>query len=103
MWRNIVAADYVNFSKPSYDNPPLAMSNIDIIDRSRLSFDGINITDAFMTGSIKYRPYFQLAVSTFDEQITLSVAFHGTQADQEKIQNLLKELDKELSFAERTH
>lgn len=81
----------------NYDNPPLAMSNIGIIDHNRLSFDGMHITGAFVTGSIKYKPFFQLALSTFEDQITFSVGFHGTQADKEKIEAFLKRLDKELA------
>lgn len=79
-----------------YHNPPLALSNIGIIDHKRLTFDHIKIHSAFITGSIKYNPLFQLALSTFDNEVTFSVAFHGTQADQKKIGLFLKILDKEL-------
>jgi NRPS condensation-like uncharacterized protein len=79
-----------------YHNPPLAMSNLGIIDQKRLSFEGVHITEAFMTGSIKYSPFFQLALSTFNDQITFSVGFHGTLADKGKIQEFLTELDNEL-------
>lgn len=80
----------------SYRNPPLAMSNIGILDGNRLAFDGIPAKSAFMSGSIKYKPYFQLALSTFGNELTLSVAFHGTCADREKIERFLKAVDCEL-------
>jgi NRPS condensation-like uncharacterized protein len=79
-----------------YLNPPFAMSNIGVIDRNRLSFDGLHVTAAYMTGSIKYSPYVQLAVSTFEDQPTLSIAFHGTQSDRGKIVRLLEEIDNAL-------
>ena len=83
-----------------YHNPPFAMSNIGIIDHARLTFDNIQIKSAFMTGSIKYNPYFQLALSTFKGELTLSVAFHGTLADKEKIDDFLSTVDETLPFYE---
>jgi NRPS condensation-like uncharacterized protein len=77
-------------------NPPIAMTNIGIIDKSRLLFDNIDVAGAFMTGSIKYKPYFQLALTTFDDEVTFSINFHGTQHDKEVIRNFLLELDREL-------
>lgn len=79
-----------------YRNPPLAMSNIGVIDSGRLSFDGVPVTSAFITGSVKYSPLFQLALSTFEDEVTLSVAFHGTKRDREKIGRFLEAIDKEL-------
>jgi NRPS condensation-like uncharacterized protein len=80
----------------AYRNPPLAMSNIGILDHRRLVFDQVPAKGAFMSGSIKYKPYFQLALSTFRNELTLSVAFHGTQADQTKIEQFLEAVDREL-------
>lgn len=79
-----------------YRNPPLAMSNIGVIDHRRLSFDGTEIKSAFVTGSVKYQPFFQLALSTFHNEVTLSVAFHGTRADKEKIEGFLRSVDAAL-------
>lgn len=81
----------------AYRNPPLAMSNIGVIDSRRLSFDRAPVTSAYITGSVKYSPLFQLALSTFQNEVTLSVAFHGTQADREKIGRFLESIDEELS------
>ncbi len=80
----------------AYRNPPLAMSNIGVLDEKRLAFDGIPAKSAFMSGSVKYRPYFQLAISTFRNELTLSAAFHGTRKDQEKIRRFLEAVDREL-------
>lgn len=82
-----------------YHNPPFAMSNLGIIDEKRLSFNGLNITGAFMTGSIKYAPLLQLALSTFKQKITFTVACHGTQADKELLAEFLLELDREIALA----
>jgi len=76
--------------------PPLAMSNIGIIDKKRLVFGKMKVTNAFISGSIKYKPLIQLSLSTFDERITFSFGFHGTLADKEKLTKLLEEFEKEL-------
>ena len=80
----------------AYRNPPLAMSNIGILDRRRLMFDGVPAQSAFMSGSIKYSPYFQLAVSTYRNEVTLSTAFHGTPEDRTAIERFLCMVEEEL-------
>jgi NRPS condensation-like uncharacterized protein len=77
-------------------NPPIHMTNIGIVDKQRLSFDNVEVTGAFMTGSIKYKPYFQVALSSFDDEVTFSTSFYGTQADKERIRQFLWALDGEL-------
>lgn len=79
-----------------FNNPPIAITNIGIIHKNNLIFDGVDIIDMYISGSIKYKPYFQVAVTTFDNEITLSVNFYGTQDDKEKINNFLSVLDEEL-------
>ena len=76
--------------------PPLAMSNIGIIDKERLVFGEMKVTNAFITGSIKYKPLIQLSLSTYDNRITFSFGFHGTPSDQRKLTELLEEFEKEL-------
>lgn len=80
----------------SFSNAPIAFTNIGIIDKSRISFGTAEITEAYMTGSIKYAPYFQLAVSTFDKQATLSINLYGTQSDRIKISLFLDSIVQEL-------
>ncbi len=52
-----------------------------------------------MTGSIKYPPYFQLAISTFDNEATLSVNLYGTISDRNQIASFLGKLMLELKNA----
>lgn len=80
----------------AYRNPPLAMSNIGILDYRQLVFDGKPVRSAFMSGSVKYPPYFQLAVSTFRNELTLSAAFHGTPADRAAVTRFLAAVEAEL-------
>lgn len=80
----------------SFSNPPLAMTNIGVIDKKKLVFKGMNVTDAFISGSIKFKPYFQIAVTTFDNEVTLTVNFHGTQNDKKKIENFLDAFEMQM-------
>jgi NRPS condensation-like uncharacterized protein len=81
-----------------FSNPTIAITNIGIIHKNKLIFHEANITDIYISGSIKYNPYFQLAVATFDNEITLSINFYGTKEDKEKINEFLFVLDKELAI-----
>ncbi|WP_236886661.1 hypothetical protein [Clostridium beijerinckii] len=77
-------------------NPPIAFTNIGIIDERQLAFGDIDIIEAYMTGSIKYDPYFQLAISTFNNVATLSVNLYGTQSDKNKVNIFLDKFINEL-------
>lgn len=83
--------------KKKFTNPLIAFTNIGILDKTRLKFGKVEITKAYMTGSIKYSPYFQLAISTFDDQAILSVNLYGTQSDRNTISIFLDKLVQELN------
>jgi NRPS condensation-like uncharacterized protein len=85
--------------RKKFTNPLIAFTNIGILDKTRLTFGKAAIIRAYMTGSIKYSPYFQLAISTFDDQATLSVNLYGTQSDRNKISLFLDKLVQELQNA----
>lgn len=84
-----------------FNNPTIAMTNIGIIDKKKLVFDGLNIKDTFICGSIKYKPYFQIAITTFDDEITLSINFCGTESDKTKIIEFLSIFENELTISEK--
>jgi NRPS condensation-like uncharacterized protein len=81
-------------------NPLIAMTNMGVLDSKRLQFGHQRPTDAFLSSSIKYRPYFQLAVSCYDGKITLSSNLLGTKSDRNCILSLLDELADELLHAD---
>lgn len=84
--------------KQYYVNPMIGITNIGIIDSSRLIFGKKVIKDAFVTGSIKYPPYFQLAFTTFSNTITFSVALYGSKIDAGLVQEFFSLLNKELQL-----
>ena len=82
--------------RKKFVNPLIAISNLGIIDSERFLFGKTPIEEAFATGSIKYPPYFQLALTSFNDTITFSVGLYGTEDDRELVQKFLGILDKEL-------
>ena len=82
--------------KKSFKNPLICMTNIGILDSKKLAFEGISVDEAFMCGSIKYKPYFQVALSSSKDSITFSVNLYGTLEDRNSIKEFLNILDDEL-------
>ncbi|GFZ33760.1 siderophore synthetase [Clostridium zeae] len=82
--------------KKHFNNPVLGMTNIGVIDKSKLKFSHTEVEQAFMCGSIKYAPYFQLALSSFDNTITLTVNLFGDMNDQLAVNDFLQQIVDEL-------
>ncbi|MFX1238281.1 MAG: acyltransferase [Promethearchaeota archaeon] len=80
-------------------NPPICMTNVGILDSTRMYFSDIRPCDAFLCGSIKYKPHFQLAMSTYKEELTLSVNLYGSSSDRDLILAFLKEIEEEIFTA----
>jgi NRPS condensation-like uncharacterized protein len=96
IFRIIGAKRSYSFSKKSLKTPNICMTNIGILDSCRLLFKGSSIINAFMCGSIKYRPHFQMALSSYANKITLSVNLYGSDYDREIIANFFTSIDAEL-------
>ncbi|MDR0855319.1 MAG: condensation domain-containing protein [Christensenellaceae bacterium] len=64
-----------------FKNPLVGISNIGIIGDKEVEFGNAEIIDAYMTGSIKHPPYIQLALTTFKNKITFTMAEFGTMQD----------------------
>ena len=77
-------------------NPLICMTNVGILDPARISFGDLRPYDAFLCGSIKYKPYFQLAMSTYDGEITLSVNLYGSAGDRDRILSFFDGLEAQL-------
>ena len=77
-------------------NPFICMTNIGVLDAARLSFGDLRPTDAYLCGSIKYKPYFQLAMSSYQDELTLSVNLYGSASDRARILSFLEDIDAEL-------
>ncbi|MBQ9114885.1 MAG: hypothetical protein IJY07_03005, partial [Clostridia bacterium] len=79
-----------------YTNPYIGMSNIGIINPLEFAFDGLTLIDAFYSGAVKYKPYMQLALTTFQNEITFSVGIRGNDQDAEIFHNFMKDIIQEI-------
>ena len=58
-------------------NPLICMTNVGELDSKRLAFEGTSVESAYICGSIKHKPHFQLALCGFDGTLTLSSNLYG--------------------------
>jgi NRPS condensation-like uncharacterized protein len=82
-------------------NPLICMTNIGELDSKRLAFEGTRVESAYICGSIKHKPHFQLALSGFDGTLTLSSNLYGSEKDLKKIEAFLGEIEEELTVLRR--
>jgi NRPS condensation-like uncharacterized protein len=78
-------------------NPLICMTNVGILDSAQISFGGLRPSDAYLCGSIKNKPYSQLAMSSYNGELTLSVNLSGSAADRDYVLSFLNKIDAELS------
>lgn len=76
--------------------PKLSYTNLGILEEESLRFGNITPSSAFMTGAIKYSPYFQIAASTFKNALTLSCNLYAATESVQAIEHFLSELHAEL-------
>jgi NRPS condensation-like uncharacterized protein len=81
--------------KSSLKNPLICMTNVGILDSTRISFGDLHPHDAFLCGSIKYKPHFQLAMSSYEDEITLSSNLYGSASDRDNIFAFFDEMEEE--------
>jgi NRPS condensation-like uncharacterized protein len=84
------------FLKSRLKNPLICMTNVGILDAAQISFGDLRPHDAYLCGSIKYKPYFQLAVSSYDGELTLSSNLYGSGDDRDRAVSFFDEIDADL-------
>lgn len=85
--------------KSGLRNPLICMTNTGILDPARLAFGSIQPSDAFLCGSIKYKPHFQVAMSSYNNELTLSSNLYGSDEDRKVIEDFLVMVARELPQA----
>ena len=69
--------------KVGYANPLIAMSNIGVLDAQKLSLEGHEPADGFMSGAVKYKPYVLLSATSLRKELTMSMCVRGNDEDRE--------------------
>jgi NRPS condensation-like uncharacterized protein len=81
--------------RSSLKNPLICMTNVGILDSARIYFGDLHPRDAFLCGSIKYKPHFQLAMSSYEGELTLSSNLYGSANDRDSILTFFNEIEEE--------
>ena len=79
-----------------YYNPLIQMSNLGILKAEQVNFDGCEMYDCFMTGAVKYKPYFQFTCVTRDGNLKFCVAEKCSARDEKLIRGFFDDMEKEL-------
>ena len=83
--------------KLGYSNPLIGMSNIGLLKEQELMFGEAKPIDAFMTGAIKYKPYMQLALTTFNNRITMTIAIRGNEEDENIVERFFDLIEQNMT------
>lgn len=94
----IFPQDIAEFAiKAGYDNPLLAVSNMGLLDEKAYTFDNLVLKDGFISGAVKYKPFFLMSVTTLQNRVTLSTAIRGNDRDVEIANRYFDLLEENLS------
>lgn len=78
----IFPQDIAEFAiKAGYTNPLIAVSNMGLLNDQKLTPTGLKLVDGFISGAVKYKPFFLMSVTTLMGRVTLSTAIRGNQKD----------------------
>lgn len=92
--------DTYNIMRKVLKNPKISMTNIGVIDSAKLAFENAEVKNAVMFASIKYRPYFQISVTSFNDRMTFGTGLYGDEEDSAHISRLYELMDGELQAME---
>ncbi len=90
--------------KIGYLNPLIGMSNVGVMDTTALKMGDANLVDGYMTGAVKYKPYMQLALTTLNGAVTMTIAIRGTEEDKKIVNSFFDIIERNIAeFIENYH
>lgn len=82
--------------KIGYNNPLIGMSNIGMLPIELLTFGNAKPVDGYMTGAVKYKPFMQLACTTLNGALTMTVAIRGNDRDKKTVDKFFDLIEKNI-------
>lgn len=67
-----------------------------LLDDAKLTFDGLTLTDGFISGAVKYKPFFLMSVTTLLGKLSLSTAIRGNAQDVEIANRFFDGVEREI-------
>lgn len=83
-------------AEANYHVRPIAYTNFGVIDAVKIQFTGTTINDFVLTGSFRRAPMFQVAVSTFDDQLTFAFNMIGNELEYRFGMMILRQMKQNL-------
>ncbi len=77
------------------DTPP-GLTNMGQIDKERLVFGEVGVSDAFLTAPVLFPPLFIIGISGFGESLTMSVGFCGSAVNTRVVEQVLDRVESKL-------
>ena len=78
--------------KKFYNNPYIAMSNIGILNEDFYQLESHFPQKAFITGTVKYKPGIMVSLTTYMNEITLSMCCKGNEKDKDILKEFLRNI-----------
>ena len=82
--------------KKFYNNPTLAMSNIGILYEENYRIGEHIPSEAFITGTVKYKPGIMVTVTTYKNEITLTMCCRGNEQDKQILSGIINNIKEVL-------
>lgn len=80
----------------TFSVPMFSITNLGIIDDKLLKFGSVPVKKVFLTATVKYVPYNQIVISTYDDGCTLSCNLYGTASDKTWIKDFVEGMITEI-------
>jgi NRPS condensation-like uncharacterized protein len=80
----------------SFAVPMFSLTNFGVLDKNLLKFGKNEISEVYLTATIKYVPYNQIVITTYDDSCTLSCNLYGTLNDKVWIKDFLRGMEEEI-------
>jgi len=76
----------------NYVDAKLSLSNLGNLEKEDYELINTELKDFFIAGSIKYKPYFLISASTFNNELSLSVGIKGNSKDKDLVEEFLNRM-----------
>ncbi len=75
--------------KNNYVDAKVSLSSMGELKKEEYQLEGLELNDFFISGAIKYKPYFLMSCTTFNDELSISAAIKGTETDKKILDEYL--------------
>ena len=78
--------------KNNYVDARLSLSNMGTLEKDNYQIANMELNDFFITGTTKYKPYFLMSSTTFNDCLSISTTIKGNKNDSELAEDFLQKV-----------